>query len=178
VASEMILTVYGENWAPAIILIQILGITGAFQSLGTTIGIVLLSQGRSDISFKFNLFLLINLIIAIIIGVNWGIVGVSYGVTIVSFYSFWISMYITGKVINMSLINLIEYLKKPFLYTLFMMIVVYSFKYYLVVPNIEEIPLQLFINITIGIISYVSIFLAFDRKKYLNMLNKMKRIST
>ncbi|SKA08771.1 MOP flippase family protein [Selenihalanaerobacter shriftii] len=174
VASEMILTVYGQNWSSVIILIQILSITGAVQSIGTTVGIVLLSQGRSDISFKFNFFLIINLTVAMIIGIKWGIVGVSYGVTIVSFYTFWISMHITGDLINMSLKDLINFIKKPFLYTLFMMLILYLSKTYFVSPNIENLPIQLTINVITGVIAYAAIFLIIDGKEYFEQIKRLK----
>jgi len=174
VAPEMILTVYGQNWVPVIILIQVLSITGAVQSIGTTVGTVLLSQGRSDISFKFNLFLIANLAIAMLIGMRWGIVGVSYGVTIVSFYTFWISMYITGELINMSLKDLIKFIKKPFIYTIFMMLIVYLTKTYLVSPNIDQMPIQLAINVTTGVIVYTSIFLIVDGKEYFEQIKRLK----
>ncbi|SFL42008.1 MOP flippase family protein [Halanaerobium salsuginis] len=174
VAPEMILTVYGQNWIPVIILIQILSITGAVQSIGTTVGTVLLSQGRSDISFKFNFFLIVNLAIAMIIGMRWGIIGVSYGVTIVSFYTFWISMHITGNLINMRLKELVSFIKKPFLYTLFMMIIVYLTKTYLVSPNIEQMPIQLAISVITGIVAYSAIFLVVDGKEYFEQIKRLK----
>jgi PST family polysaccharide transporter len=174
VAPEFILSVYGENWIPVIILIQILSITGALQSLGTTVGTVQLSQGRSDISFKWNLFAVSNFAIVMIIGMNWGIIGVAVGVAIFSFYTFWISFYITGSLINMSLLDLVKYIKKSVLYTLFMMIIVYLTKTYLVAPNIEQMPIQLAINVITGVIAYTVIFLIIDGKEYFEQIKRLK----
>jgi PST family polysaccharide transporter len=175
VAPEFILSVYGENWKPVIILIQILSVTGALQSLGTTIGVILFSQGRSDISFKWNLFAVSNLAIAMIIGMNWGIKGVATGVAVFSFYSFWISFYITGDLINMSLKELANSIKKPFFYTIFMIFIVYLTKNHIISTNIDNISIQLTINIIIGIMSYVSIFLIIDGKDYFEQIKRLKR---
>ncbi|TDX42938.1 O-antigen/teichoic acid export membrane protein [Halanaerobium congolense] len=174
VAPEFILSIYGENWIPVIILIQILSITGALQSLGTTLGTILLSQGRSDISFKWNLFAVSNLAVAMLIGMNWGIIGVAAGVAIFSFYAFWISFYITGSLINMSLLDLVNFIKKSFLYTIFMMIIVYLTKTYLVTPNIEQMPIQLAINVITGIVVYAAIFLIIDGKEYFEQIKRLK----
>jgi PST family polysaccharide transporter len=174
VASDFILSIYGENWSPAIILIQTLSITGALQSLGTTVGIILLSQGRSDISFKWNLFAVINLAVAMIIGMNWGIIGVAVGVVIVNFYGFWISFYITGNLIDMSLLDLVKSIRKSFLYTLFMMLVVFIINNYIVSPNIEQMPIQLAINVITGIVVYAAIFLVIDGKEYLEQIKRLK----
>jgi PST family polysaccharide transporter len=174
VAPEFILSVYGDSWIPVIILIQILSITGALQSLGTTAGTILFSQGKSDIAFKWNIFSVFNLAIAMIIGLNWGIIGVAVGVSIFNLYGFWISMYITGNLISMSLKDLLYYIKKPFLYTLFMMGIVYLTKTYLVSPNIEQIPIQLVIDVTIGVIFYIIIFLIFEGKEYFEQIKRLK----
>ena len=174
VAPEFILSIYGKNWIPVIKLIQILSITGALQSMGTTVGTILLSQGRSDISFKWNLFAVINLSIAMVIGMKWGIIGVAMGVTIFSFYAFWISFYITGNLINMSLLDLVKFIRKSFLYTLLMMMIVYLTKTYLVTPYIEQISIQLVINVTIGVITYTAIFLLIDGEKYFKKIKKIK----
>jgi PST family polysaccharide transporter len=174
VAPEFILSIYGENWSTVIVLIQILSITGALQSLGTTVGTILLSQGRSDISFKWNLFAVSNLAIAMLIGMNWGIVGVAVGVAAFSFYAFWISFYITGSLIDMSLLDLVKFIRKSFLYTLFMMVTVYLTKNYIVSPNVEQIQIQLAINVSIGVIIYTAIFLIIDGKEYFGQIKKLK----
>jgi PST family polysaccharide transporter len=142
--------------------------------LGTTVGTVQLSQGRSDISFKWNLFAVSNFAIVMIIGMNWGIIGVAVGVAIFSFYTFWISFYITGSLINMSLLDLVKYIKKSVLYTLFMMIIVYLTKTYLVAPNIEQMPIQLAINVITGVIAYTVIFLIIDGKEYFEQIKRLK----
>jgi PST family polysaccharide transporter len=174
VAPEFILTIYGENWIPVILLIQILSITGASQSLETTASTILLSQGRSDISFKYNVFTLIFLAIAMFIGLNWGIIGVAFSFTIFNLFSFWIGMYIIGYLINMNLKEVILFIKKPFFYTLFMMIIVYLTKTYLVTPNIEQTPVKLSINIITGIAAYAAIFLVVDGKEYFLQIKKLK----
>jgi PST family polysaccharide transporter len=174
VAPEFILTIYGETWIPVIILIKILSITGASQSLTTTAGTILLSQGRSDISFKYNIFTLFFLSIAMFIGLNWGIIGVASGVTLYNLLVFWMSMYIIGTLINMNLKEVVQFIKKPFLYTLFMMLIVYLTKKYLVSTNIEQISIQLIINVITGVIAYGTIFLIFDGKEYFEKIKRLK----
>ncbi|MFW5891560.1 MAG: MOP flippase family protein [bacterium] len=69
VAPEFINLVYGSDWSQAIIVIQILTIVGALQSLSTTAGTIYYSQGRADISLKYNLFTTVLLLIAFSLGV-------------------------------------------------------------------------------------------------------------
>ncbi|MDD5304531.1 MAG: lipopolysaccharide biosynthesis protein, partial [Elusimicrobia bacterium] len=49
VAEPLIETVYGEKWLGAVPLIRILCLTGLSQSLGTTVGWIFNSQGRTDL---------------------------------------------------------------------------------------------------------------------------------
>jgi PST family polysaccharide transporter len=108
------------------------------------------------------------------IGLNWGIIGVAFSFTIFNLFSFWIGMYIIGYLINMNLKEVILFIKKPFFYTLFMMIIVYLTKTYLVTPNIEQTPVKLSINIITGIAAYAAIFLVVDGKEYFLQIKKLK----
>ncbi|HUS63216.1 MAG TPA: oligosaccharide flippase family protein, partial [Kofleriaceae bacterium] len=46
---------FGADWAPAIPLVEILALFGAFRALGNPSGPVFLARGRADIGFHFNL---------------------------------------------------------------------------------------------------------------------------
>lgn len=176
VAPEFILSIYGSDWSPVIIIVQILCIAGAGKSLGTTMGIILLSQGRADIEFKWNIFALVVYSIAIFTGINWGIIGVAYGVTIYSLLIFWIAMYVIGSVINTSLIEIFNSIKKSFLYTAMMMLTVYLFRKIITLPNIESLPIQLIINVVVGVIAYSIFILTIDGKKYSEKVKRIKKI--
>lgn len=84
VAPEFIPIVFGEKWGPMIVPLQILCVAGALKSVGTTVGSILLSKGRADIQFKWNIFTAIVLPIAILIGIRYGITGVAMAITIMS----------------------------------------------------------------------------------------------
>jgi PST family polysaccharide transporter len=71
VAPEFVVVVYGAKWAPMILPLQILCLAGALKSVGTTVSSILLSKGRADIQFKWNIFTAIVLPIAVIIGATF-----------------------------------------------------------------------------------------------------------
>ena len=78
VSKEFVLVFYGEEWAPVILLLQILCLVGAMQSIGTTVGTIFLSQGRSDMMFKWGVFASTIFTVAFFIGAYWwGLVGVA-----------------------------------------------------------------------------------------------------
>jgi len=171
VAPEFILTVYGVKWIPVIFLVQFLWIAGASQSLGTTGGIIFYSQGKSKLSFKWNIFTVVNMTLIILLGLSLGgIKGLAIALAVSSIYCRFLQMKIIGNVINMSLYELLKKIYKPFLYTLFMIIIVYLAKNYFILNILDSQTIKLIINILIGVIAYGSIFLIFDGKKYLKQI--------
>jgi len=102
VAPRLIPIVIGEKWAPMILPLQILCIAGALKSIGTHIGSILYSKNRSDISFKWNIFATVVTVIAILIGIQYGIVGVATAIAITSCFLFLIIQKITNKLIDLS----------------------------------------------------------------------------
>lgn len=78
-AGPLILTLYGPNWEPAIPIVQVLAVVGAFQSIGTTVGWLYLAVGRTDVMFRWGAFASFFLMVAIVIGVSLGnVVTVAY----------------------------------------------------------------------------------------------------
>ena len=77
VAPEMISAVYGSKWSPVVAILQVFCLVGAIQSVVYLTNTVQYSQGRTDISFKWNLLALALDAVAFFIGVRWGVMGVT-----------------------------------------------------------------------------------------------------
>jgi O-antigen/teichoic acid export membrane protein len=102
IAPEFIPIVIGEKWMPMVLPLQILCIAGVLKSVGTHVGTILLSKGRSDIQFKWNIFAAIVLPIAILVGVQQGITGVATAITVVGSFLFLIIQKIANRLIDLS----------------------------------------------------------------------------
>lgn len=100
-APEFVKVVYGPKWEPIIILIRIFCVCGMFQSIGTTIGNILLSQGRADLQLKLQLLGTSIVVASVLIGLNWGIVGVAACYTLQSIIWIQITLYITNRLIKL-----------------------------------------------------------------------------
>lgn len=72
VAPVAVPIIFGDKWLPSIILIQILAIVGLLRSIGNPVGSILLSRGRADLSFKWNLALMVTQIPGLYIGAKLG----------------------------------------------------------------------------------------------------------
>lgn len=84
IANEFIPLVFGVKWSPIVLPLQILCLAGALKSVNTLVGSVFFSKGRPDLVFKWNIFTVIVVPIAILIGVQYGVTGVAAAVSIIS----------------------------------------------------------------------------------------------
>jgi lipopolysaccharide exporter len=83
VAPVAVPVVFGEQWLPSIILIQILTIVGLLRSTGNPVGSLLLAKGRADLGFKWNLGLTVTQIPGLYLGAKTGgAVGVAVAFSI------------------------------------------------------------------------------------------------
>ena len=72
VAPTAVPVIFGEQWQPSIILLQILTVVGLLRSTGNPVGSLLLAKGRADLGFKWNLGLTMTQIPGLYLGAMLG----------------------------------------------------------------------------------------------------------
>lgn len=130
IAPEFIMVVYGKKWGPAIFVIRVLCFTGMCQSIGTTVGTIFLSCGRPDLQFKWSIFAVPLICIAIAIGLKWGINGVAVSYTAAELCLWLLSHVIANKLINLKMKDFLMSLIPITLISFSMLIIVSGFHYY------------------------------------------------
>ena len=120
-AEPMILVLLGDKWSGVILILQILAFEGIRQVVGTTVGWIYNSQGRTDIQFKWGVFSGIVRLTAFIIGLRWGIVGVASAYVISGYLVLWYpSWAIPGRLINLRFTEMLKGLSGEFFCAIFM----------------------------------------------------------
>lgn len=153
VAPDFIPIVFGEKWTPMIVPLQILCVAGALKSVGSTVGTILLSKGRSDIQFKWNIFTAIVLPIAILLGIRYGIIGVATVITIMSCILILVIQKIVNNLINL---NFSDYFKALYPATTCSILVIISVLIYQNLTIYKHLNISsLITSICLGIIVYV-----------------------
>lgn len=76
-ASPIVVLLFGDGWDEAIPVVQILAIGFLFKSIGNPSGSLLLSKGKANIAFYWNVITFILYPIFIITGSNFGIEGIA-----------------------------------------------------------------------------------------------------
>ena len=116
VAKPFILAIYGEKWEEVIPILQIFCFLGLPRSVGTTLGWIYLSQGRTDLQFIWGgLFSGLVRIAAIIIGLRWGAIGVAVALVLSRYLIIWYPAWaIAGRLINLTFAEMVKNLDSTF----------------------------------------------------------------
>lgn len=173
VAPEFIILVYGTKWEPTIIVLQIFCLVGIFKSLGNPVGSILLAKGRADIGFYWNVFALILVSIAVIVGVNWGIVGVAVAILIVQVPSFFIIQNIMNKIIDLKFRQYFKAIQSPFVCSFAMVSGIILLK--MILGNINMFLIFIMTVVT-GMIIYTLSYYIKDRALFLELKSLLKLI--
>lgn len=80
---DMILLLYGSNWANAVPLLQILSIACVTQPVYNTMGWLFTAKGKSKPMFYWGIISAIILSSSFFVGVQWGAIGVAWSYSLV-----------------------------------------------------------------------------------------------
>lgn len=126
IAEPFIRIVYGEVWLPAVPALQAYCFLGIIYALGNPIGSIILAKGRADIGFWCNALAVLGFLVAVVVGVNWGILGVAISI---SFFNVVImqplDFYLLRLLINMTIREFYEAVRIPGIATGFMILVIF-----------------------------------------------------
>lgn len=120
-SGPFVLTAFGSQWRPVVLLLMIFAPVGLAQSIGTTVGAIYQAKGRTDWMFRWGVAAGILVIIAFVIGLQWGIVGVAAAYAIITVILSYPSFAIPFRLINVRFSELGAVLWRPFLSSLLML---------------------------------------------------------
>lgn len=156
VAEDFVLVVFGEQWIEMVPILQILCLVALIQPMTETSDWIYRSQGRTDISFRWGIFVGVASIISFIIGLNWGVQGVAIAYAIVSYVLWYPSIKLAIRLIRLTFIDFLQNIAAPILMTAAMCVLVWLVGTMLP-PDIDHWP-ALMIQVAVGMISYGAMF--------------------
>ena len=166
-AKPIVLLMFGSKWIEAVPIIQILSVVFILRSIGNPAGSLLLSRGKANIAFYWNLLTFILFPIFIIIGTHWGIIGVTFGILciyIVIFLPNW--KYIVNKMTGISLKEYLLSLLNPLLFS-GISIFIASIPLYFIHNNV----LQVLVSILIFFISYSFFIIKYEPNFFIDIIS-------
>lgn len=102
VADPFVRTLFNEKWAGMIPILQVLCLVAIKQPLGSTMGWVFQSQGRTDLQLRWTAINGVITIISFLIGIRWGVMGVAWAYAIRSYVIWYPSISVPGRLIGMT----------------------------------------------------------------------------
>ena len=119
-ADDFVLVVFGPAWLEMAPVLKVLAWVGMMQSVGTTVGTIYLTTGRTDIALRVTLIAAPVLIGGMAAGLPWGIFGVATGYAIANFSLFYYTAVTAFRVIGLRLADFHQVLTRPLAATFFM----------------------------------------------------------
>jgi O-antigen/teichoic acid export membrane protein len=126
VSQVFVLAIFGEQWRSMAPLLQIFCLVGMVQSIGTTVGWIYMSQGKTDLLMRWGLIAGIPLVASIVLGVWIGSVkAVAICYSVAAILAEFPSFVIAGRLIGMTLGDVVTKVAPIFLFSSLMAAIVW-----------------------------------------------------
>jgi len=145
IAKPLLVLVLGVKWLPSVPYFQLLCIAGMIYTLHASNLNILKVKGRSDLFLYLEIVKKLIIAVAIIIGLNWGIMGLVVGQICTSFISFFINAFYTGRLISYTILNQLKDISQTFLLSLVML--AFMMTGWLIENELLSLAYQIFIGI-------------------------------
>ena len=165
VARPLVLLLLTVKWEFSIVYLQLLCLAGMFTPLQIINLNVLTALGRSDLFFRLEILKKILIVISIWVTYRWGISAMIYGMIVMSFLSYYLNSFYTGRLINYpfkeQVVDLMPYLGV----SLVMGAGVYGVRFL----GLDSNWLLLFVQILTGLLIYLALSGYFKLSAFVEM---------
>lgn len=167
VSEPLISLVLTDKWLPVVPYLQLMCIGALLGPLQGFALNVILAKGDSRLFLKLDILKKTVAIVTIFITYRWGVIAIIYGNIVLSFLSYYVNFYFTGKKLNFSfgkqMYDLLPYLLIALITAVFM----YISGYFLSDSNI----LKLLVQGTTGVVVYFLLSKIFKLEAYKETMN-------
>lgn len=161
VAKPFILTIYGEKWVEVAPILQVLSLVGWIQSLTSSGGLLLQSQGRSGRLFYWWSLFYTMFVASFFVGVMIGTVyAVAVCYAVANLLYVYPAMSICGRVVDLDATDILKAASGPVYSALGMSAIVYAVQCSL--PTSWPTGLALVILVLVGMSAYLTTVIVFD----------------
>jgi O-antigen/teichoic acid export membrane protein len=113
-AEPLVVGLLGPKWRGAVPLLRILSAAGVLQSVATLSSSVYLSQGRTDLHLRLNLFQNLLTTAGVASGLRWGVTGVAVGYAAANVVNVLPSLLFAGRLVDLPLVRFAAHVAPPF----------------------------------------------------------------
>lgn len=102
---QFVRIVYSSKWSGMIVPMQILCIYGACFSVTTFVGVIFLSTGHPEYSFRFGIVTFLGTVVVILCGLNYGLIGVAVALSVYAIFTNVIGNLMVGHIIKIDMFS-------------------------------------------------------------------------
>jgi len=107
VSPALVPALWGQRWTPMVPLLAIVCLAGIPQCLGTSVGWIYQSQGRTGLMFRMGLVTSGLGVLAMVYAVQWGAIGVAWAVAIRAYVFSIPSLVVACRVIGLPAVRVL-----------------------------------------------------------------------
>jgi O-antigen/teichoic acid export membrane protein len=175
-APQLIRVVFGPKWVSAIVLVQILAVASIEQSIGTNVGWIFLSQGRTDTMFKVGIFTTSILVISFAVGLRWGVEGVAIAYTIATYLTGYPVFAIGFRLIDMKVKYMLAKLWSVTFAALMLGIIAFLLRISLEKLGVTQDLAILAIVTAASLLTYSVIIFLFDKELFIEIVQLLGQL--
>ncbi len=112
-ARELVMAVYGETFADATLVVQLLALVTLRTLTNFSVGSVFVSHGRSDLQFRWAIFSNVIATACLICGARWGVAGIAGAFVGLGFIGWVVSHTMANAVLGLTFSDLGARLARP-----------------------------------------------------------------
>lgn len=165
-ADDFVAVLLGPTWAEMAPILKVLAWVGLLQSIGTTVGTIYLSRGRTDVALRVSLVCTPVIALGIAGGLPWGILGVAVGYACASASLLLYTLVEAFRLVDLSLRDFGRHLWRQFVLALAMAAVLMLLLSLL--PGWHAMP-RLALGAILGTCIYCLFNLAFNRTQLIDL---------
>jgi PST family polysaccharide transporter len=153
IAPEFVAVAFGEQWLPAVPILQILCIAGIFQAIPSASGMIFQSQGRPGLELLLNIVRVLLLFCVLMSSVAYGLVVFTSALTV--FSALWIVVLFVclKRLIDLSALQVLRSLLQPVLLSVLMALAVWLAREQLATFHLTRLQMMLAL-VTTGCLIY------------------------
>ena len=167
VASEFVPLVFGEQWTDTVVLLWILAPVGIQQSLVQTVRYIYQAKDRTKALVWYGISVSATALVAVIIGLRWGVVGVAYTTLVASMLVVYPAFAIPLRMIGYRFRDAVRVIWPSAMTTAFMIGIVAGTRVLVEDSLVRWLALTVYVLAGIG--SYAALSLVFNRDRVLEL---------
>lgn len=172
VVEPFVLALFGDQWRAMIPALHVFCLTGLWQSISTLNGNLYLSRGRADLQFRVGLFTKTLLILAIVVGLQWGMMGVVVAYSVASLLNTYVTFRFAGGLVGLSFAALLAKLAPVLACASVMALIVWTLGSTL---TSWSPGMRLALQVPVGVVSYFALVHFLKLEAYRDVFDLLSR---